>query len=141
MAVRRTIGMLAALTGASLMLTLGADAAPHNSIHLVLPEHIPTTKRLTIVLTGYASGTKPEVWLYSQPQRCPSTLTAEVKFNNQTIWISGGPVHGHYRYKDPVGFPSPTHGSQNFCAYLTSFSPTYSFITEAHHTVRFKIPR
>jgi hypothetical protein len=98
-----------------------------------------STQRLTIVLTGYASGKRPLVWLYSQPQKCPSTLTAEVKFKNPTIWITGGKVHGNYRYRDPIGLPSPTKGRQSFCAYLTSFAPAFSYITEAHESLRFKI--
>jgi hypothetical protein len=139
MRARRAIGVLGAVLLAALALALAATAAPRDSIRLVLPKKLVSTRRETIVLTGYASGKTPLVWLYSQPQKCGSTLAAEDKFNNQTIWITGGHVNGHYRYKDPVGFLTPTKGRQNFCAYLTSFTPTFSYITEAHESVRFKI--
>jgi hypothetical protein len=81
---------------------------------------------VTIVLTGYASGKKPEVSLYSSP--------------HLTIWIDGGHVHGNYRYTDKVaGFSKPTHGTQHFCAYLTSFTAKFSYITQAHESVPFSV--
>src|ERR1700752_1512959 len=106
MTLRRTIALLGSVSLAALAPALAATAAaaPRDSIKLVLPRQIHTGTRLTLVLTGQASGKKPEVWLYAQPQKCATTLTAEVKFRNLTIWISGGHVHGHYRYTDPVGF-------------------------------------
>jgi hypothetical protein len=73
-------------------------------------------------------------------ERCRSSFTAEVKFHNPTIWIDGGHVHGNYRYTDKVaGFSKPTHSPQHFCAYLTSFSATFTYITEAHQSVRFSV--
>jgi hypothetical protein len=143
MARRRPIRALSAAGLAVLCVTLGAAAAaatPRDSLKLVLPKHLHTGMNATLVLAGYASGTKPEVSLFSQPQPCASTFTAEVKFHNLTIWVEGGHVKDHqYRYKDPVGFSKSTRGSQNFCAYLTSFSSTFSYITEAHETVRFNV--
>jgi hypothetical protein len=124
---------------ASLILVLSAMAVPRDSIRVVLAKHIVLGQKTVIELAGYASGKKPEVWLYSQPQKCPSTLTAEVKFSNETIWIDGGRVNGNYKYKDRL-FPSSTHGALNFCAYLTSFGPTFNFITLAHESLRFRIP-
>jgi len=125
---------------ASLVLVLSANAAPHYSIRVVLAKHILVGQRTVIELAGYASGKKPEVWLYSQPQKCGKTLTAEDKFNNQTIWIDGGRVNGNYKYKDKIAFPESTHGALNFCAYVTSFGPSFNYITLAHESRRFRIP-
>jgi hypothetical protein len=124
----------------SLVLAVSVVAAPRDSIKVVLAKHILVGRPMVIKLAGYASGKKPEVWLYSQPQKCPSTLTAELKFGNQTIWIDGGRVNGHYEYKDPIKYPESTHGALNFCAYLTYFGPSFSFVTSAHDSRRFRIP-
>jgi hypothetical protein len=132
--------VVAVVGGASLALALAAVAAPRDSIKVVLAKHIPVGKPTVIELTGYASGKKPTVWLYSQPQKCPKTFAAETKFSNQTIWIDGGRVNGHYKYKDPIGFPESTKGAMNFCAYLVSFGPAFNYIDEAHDSLRFRIP-
>jgi hypothetical protein len=125
---------------ASLVLSFSAAAARSDSIKVVLAKHIRVGQPTVIELAGYASGKKPEVWLYSQPQKCPSTLNAEIKFSNETIWIDGGRVNGHYKYKDPIKYPESTHGRLNFCAYLTYFGPDFSFITSAHESRQFRVP-
>jgi hypothetical protein len=56
------------------------------------------------------------------------------------IWIDGGRVNGHYKYKDPIKYPESTHGALNFRAYLTYFGPSFSFVTSAHESRRFRIP-
>lgn len=132
--------MIALAGVASLMLALSATAAPHASIKIVLPKHILVGKRIVIELTGDAAGFKPEVSLYSQPQKCRSSFTAENKFRNPTIFVDGGHVKGHYVYKDPADFAQGTHKSLYFCAYLTSFTPSFSYITQAHASVRFHVP-
>jgi hypothetical protein len=68
---------------ASLLLAVSGVAAPRDSIKVVLAKHILVGRPMVIKLAGYASGKKPEVWLYSQPQKCPSTLTAELKFGTR----------------------------------------------------------
>ncbi len=143
MALRGPIRALSAAALALLcVLMSGAAAAatPRDSIKLLVlpkPFHVG---RVTIVLSGYASGTKPEVTLYSSPQPCRSSFTNEAKFHDLTIWIDGGHVHGNYRYTDKVaGFSKPTHGTNYFCAYLTSFTPAFSYITQAHESVRFSV--
>jgi hypothetical protein len=136
---RRGVIVFGVAVLAGLVLALSAAAAPRDSIRVVLAQHILVGQKTVIKLTGHASGTKPEVWLYAQPQKCPSTFAAELKFNNETIFIDGGHVKGHYTYKDPIAF-SNTHGPLNFCAYLTSFSPDFSYINEAHDSLRFRIP-
>jgi hypothetical protein len=143
MALRRPIKVLASMALVSLCAGLFAAttaAAPRDSIKLlVLPKPLHVG-RVTILLTGYASGTKPEVSLYSSPQACRSSFTNETKFHDLTIWIDGGHVHGNYRYTDKVaGFSEPTHGAQHFCAYLTSFTPKFSYITQAHESMRFSV--
>jgi hypothetical protein len=143
MALRRPTRALCAVALASFCVVLFAAvsaAAPRDSIKLLaLPKPLHVG-RVTIILTGYASGTKPEVSLYSSPQPCRSSFTNEAKFHDLTIWIDGGHVNGNYRYTDKVGgFSKPTHGSQHFCAYLTSFTPKFSYITQAHESVRFSV--
>jgi hypothetical protein len=143
MALRGPIRALNAAALAMLCVLLSgaaATATPRDSINLqVLPKPFHVG-RVTITLTGYASGKKPEVTLYSSPQACRSSFTNEDKFRDLTIWIDGGHVHGNYRYTDKVaGFSKPTHGAQHFCAYLTSFTPAFSYITEAHQSVSFSV--
>jgi hypothetical protein len=142
MGLRHPTRALSAVALAPLCVALAASAAaatPGDSIKLVLPKQLHKGMTVTLVLKGYASGTKPEVSLYSQPQPCAKSFTNEIKFHNLTIWIDGGHVRGNYRYTDRVGFATPTHGTQNFCAYLTSFTPTFSYITKAHESVRFSV--
>jgi hypothetical protein len=143
MVSRRPIKALSAAVLALLCVGLSAAAtaaAPRDSIKLLVTPKPFHVGGVTIVLTGYASGKKPEVTLYSSPQPCRSSFTNEAKFHDLTIWIDGGHVHGNYRYTDKVaGFSKPTHGTQHFCAYLTSFSPKFSYITQAHESVPFSV--
>ena len=143
MALRRPTKVLSAAALALLCAGLFAAttaAAPRDSIKLAVTPKPFHVGGVTILLTGYASGKKPEVSLYSSPQPCRSSFTNEAKFHDLTIWIDGGHVHGNYRYTDKVaGFSKPTHGPQYFCAYLTSFSPTFTYITEAHESMRFSV--
>lgn len=142
MPLRPPIRALSAVALGSLCVALfaaTAAAAPRDSIKLVLPKHLHPGVRVALVLTGYASGKRPEVSLYSQPQPCRSSFTSENKFHNPTIWIDGGHVNGHYRYTDRVGFSESTTSKRHFCAYLTSFTPTFSYITEAHEALHFDV--
>ncbi len=127
---------------ACLMSALPSIAAPRNSIKVVLPKQFLLGHGGVIELTGYASGTTPTLWLYSQPQRCPSTLTAETNISDVTIWIGLGHrvKDGRYKYRYPVDAQGSTHGAMNFCAYLTNPGPNFSYITSAHASLRFRIP-
>src|SRR5580704_7957527 len=98
MALRRPIKLLSAVVLALLCVGLFAAAtaaAPRDSIKLLVTPKPLHVGRVTILLTGYASGKKPEVSLYSSPQPCRSSFTNEAKFHDLTIWIDGGHVHGN----------------------------------------------
>jgi hypothetical protein len=128
-----------ASTGA---LAPGVAAATHrDSVRIVLAAHIRVGEPTTIQLVGFAAQ-RASVELYSQPRRCPRTLTAEFKVSDVKIWVGGRTVDGHYSYRDPVSQPASTRGPQWFCAYLSySDSGATTTVTAARESLRFRIPR
>jgi hypothetical protein len=134
---RWALPTLAALALVSLATAAVAEAAPHDSIKIVLPNRIGSGT-VKMSLTGRSSGSHPAVWLVSQNGNCSSNYNVE-SHRNVTIWISGQSVHdGTFRVKYLPHLTGASVKGVHFCAYLTLFTTSDTFVTEAYESLHVK---
>ncbi len=133
MLMRCALRTLVALVLASLATAGIAAAAAHDSIRIVLPKKIGKGT-VKMSLAGFASGSHPAVWLVSQRGNCSSNYNVE-SHRNVTIWISGQSVHdGNFRVKYLPHLTGAGVKGVHFCAYLTLFTTSDTFVTEAYES-------
>lgn len=131
---RRVLGMVVALLVGSLVAAVAAAAASPDGVKILLPKTIGTGA-VKMSVTGYASGTHPAVWLVSQRGTCSSDFNVE-SHRNTTVWISGQTVHdGSFRVKYLPHLVGADVKGVHFCAYLTLFTTSDTFVTEAHESL------
>lgn len=130
----RGLRTLIALFLASLASAVVAAAATRDSIKIVLPTTIPSgTVKMSI--TGDASGSGRSVWLVSTRSSCVTNFNVE-SHRNVTVWISGQAVHaGTYRVKYLPHITGVSVKGVHFCAYLTLFTTSDTFVTKAFESL------
>jgi hypothetical protein len=127
------------LTALALLVALPAGATPSDSLRIVLPRHIRIGVPYTIKLTGYTSTPKSGLQMVAQHAKCAATVTKVP--GNAGIVIPGDIVTGHFEVKDRISFPTASHGSVRYCAYMFHASPpSFTNVTLARATARYRIP-
>jgi hypothetical protein len=109
------------------------------SIRIVLPTQIGTGA-VKMSINGHASASGRAVWLVSQAGSCSSNYNVESHHKNVTIWISDEAVHaGNFRVKYLPHITGASVKGVHFCAYLTKFTASDTFATEAYESLH--VPR
>ncbi len=130
--VRRT---LIAAFFATLLTASVAAAAAGNSIRIVLPKHIGSGA-VKMSVDGHASAAGRAVWLESQPGSCSPNYNVESHHKNLTIWISDEAVHTvNFQVKYLPHITGASVEGVHFCAYLTTFTTSDTFVTKAYESL------
>lgn len=127
------IGLVVLLV--SLATAAVAVAAAGNSIRVVLPKQIGAGA-VKMSINGHSSAAGHAVWLVSQGGSCSPNYNVESHHKSVTIWVSDQAVHaGDFSVKYLPHITGASVKGLHFCAYLTKFTTSDKFVTEAYESL------